>query len=667
MNDREFDEISRFLTMVGKPTLFEYLNLAVDASTGEVEQAIKKRRSWAQGQQANPKYRGEALWVIKNVRGMRQAMTEFRQVYLDRVAARDQERGLEVLTLFIRGTLASGTLTEAGEAAIIAQGRKLGLDRDVVRERIHSLANEHDVKPPTAAPAADFQDHYQVLGVSPSAGSEEIDQAYRAKYRWARTLANTRKSREEYARLDAALRDLKDPTRRAAYDKRHRKHHPAPPSVDLDTPDAFLPPPPDELTHPSLAGEPSVHSVSMGTGGPRLVPARTDLSENTEPPGTLPPVHTEPPPRPRGRTAPPGARTVTAPPGVAPPGAGPPPLTRTAPPGTAVPRPPERITGKTLSLGAQRDGTRLELVTPGQVTVAVGRRLDSVRIQLKQVGNGTVTGRVLADRDWVTVDPARLEPGRTQHTVLARIHPDRMPRQRGSSVVTIVPSHGPRLSVTLDVEQRRSSRGLIIGLVLLLLLAIGAAAVLLPRLLAPEAPQSRTLNIKPDPSTAIVYIGDRMFGPGARAIEGADLPQGPVPLKVSLDGFETHEELVEVLPGQTVTVTPFLALSAYVPFVPAPGQEGRALQKEVVAEQLRAAQPMTQRCFQEHDAPAFLKLRAYVRFGGQVDGLEISEPSELSPAFLTCISRGLRAMTFLISEPADYYFFDATIEPLAGG
>lgn len=713
MNERDFDEISRFLTMVGKATLFEYLELGMDASEGEVDQAIKARRGWAQGQQANPKYRGEALWVIKNVRAMRDALVDHRAQYLERVQSRDQEKNLEVLTLFIRGTLASGSLSAAGEAAILAQGRKLGLPDPVVALRIRALAAEHGVSAGAAGPPAEvLQDHYAVLGLQPGASEEEIEQAYRARYRWARSLADTRRSREEYARLDAALRDLKDPVRRAAYDQVRggapTSSSPAEPAFTSPNPSdasaGFLPPPTDDpLTHPSTGLDRSHLSASVGSGGPRLAPARQDRAEHTEPPGTPPPVRpdrndgaplyglsappgtpapalAEPvrpsaiPPEVRSRTAPPGTRAVAAP--VAPVSPPPPPepsaskAPGTSPRGEDVPR-PAQVTGKTLSLAPTRETTRLELTSPSQVELTVGRKVELTRIQLRQVGEGTVTGRILADRDWVTVEPAKLDPTKTQHTITARIHGERMPRQRGSSVVTIVPSHGPRLSVTIEAERRRGPRPAVVGLVLVvLLLLLGALAAFGWSRLGSEAEgptAPRSLIVRPDPPTAMVFVDDKLLGPGEQRLDEAALGAGAVKVKVTLGGFDDFEQGVLLPPGASEVLEPHLELAAPLSFRPSPTLDGRAIDRAQVAAQLSLVSGMVDQCFAEHPgAPDALNLRAFVGFSGQVEGVG-TEPAEgQDPSFMTCISRAMRAMSFVLGEPADYYYFEVTLKQGGG-
>lgn len=69
-------EIEAFLGSVGQPDLFRYYGVGPEASETELEDAIKKKRTWAQGQQANPKYKAEALFLIRRHSMIRAVLVE---------------------------------------------------------------------------------------------------------------------------------------------------------------------------------------------------------------------------------------------------------------------------------------------------------------------------------------------------------------------------------------------------------------------------------------------------------------------------------------------------------------------------------------------------------------------------------------------------------------
>ncbi len=645
MQARDFEEITRFLTTVDRRTLFEYLDLDEDAPDAAVDQAIKKRRSWAQGQQANPKYRAEALWVIKNQRLVRKALIHHRDAYLGQVQSRDEERALEVLSLFIQGTLASGTLSESGEAAIREQGTKLGLSPEAVRARINELVADHGARRGGGTP---FVDHYDTLGISPTSSADQIEQAYRSKYRWARNLANKRKARDAYRKLDGALRDLKDPERRAAYDRRYREATGRKAGFDADGPSAFLPPPPP-AEPPRMPTAPSVGSVSDA----RLAPARRDAPIPTVPPGTAPPIK-----RPRAGTDDPP--------------------TSPGKQGGDAPRPPQHLSGRSLSLQARQDGTRLELTTPPTVHRTVRRRADQFKIGLRQIGEGTVTARALADRNWVTLDPARLKPVQKNQKITVTVHPAHMPRSTGSSVITIVPSHGPRLSLTVEVEQKlpRPKGPLLAVAGLLLAAAAGYSGMQWFQGRVPTGDGTspsfhdssshgsrfpRSLAIVPDPSTAIVSVDGRILGEGSFNLDESDLPNGPVTVDVKLSGFKDFHQALVVRPGQAERIEPRLQLVDALEFKPTTALTGAELKSQVARTLVSSHKTMFDGCFGVDDPPA-LDFRGYVAGSGALVGYDQLGPPGASDELGRCIARAFRAQTFIIDEPgADYWSFELTL------
>ncbi|MFT5587676.1 MAG: hypothetical protein ACI9VR_005289, partial [Cognaticolwellia sp.] len=95
MDSRDLEQIESFLGMVGKPSLFVYYDIRHESPDAGVEAAIKKRRSWAQGQQANPKFRAEALWLIKNNALIRRTLLQERESYLVYVASTAARHSLQ--------------------------------------------------------------------------------------------------------------------------------------------------------------------------------------------------------------------------------------------------------------------------------------------------------------------------------------------------------------------------------------------------------------------------------------------------------------------------------------------------------------------------------------------------------------------------------------------
>ena len=118
MDPQALDDIHRFTASVGHEDLFSYLGVDRDTEKNALIHALRVRRSWAQGQQANPKFRTEALWLIKHIELVKDALTTNQRAYVYDLEQREERRNLETLSMFIKGTLADGDLTVRGEEAI---------------------------------------------------------------------------------------------------------------------------------------------------------------------------------------------------------------------------------------------------------------------------------------------------------------------------------------------------------------------------------------------------------------------------------------------------------------------------------------------------------------------------------------------------------------------
>jgi curved DNA-binding protein CbpA len=146
----------------GATDLFDYLKLTGEWTVNEAEKALAERRKWAQGQRSNPKFSDESKWFI---------------------------RSLSEISEIIK---APATYTDF-------------------------IQNLSEMEPNEV-----FADHYENLGVSPSASVSEIEQAHRERYRETRTLLQSEDSHHTYRALDEAWTVLSNPLARSAYDVTHR-------------------------------------------------------------------------------------------------------------------------------------------------------------------------------------------------------------------------------------------------------------------------------------------------------------------------------------------------------------------------------------------------------------------------------------------------------------
>jgi len=634
MDRRDLEQIDTFLGMVGKASLFDYYGLKDAAAPAEVETAIKKRRGWAQGQQANPKYRNEALWLIKNNALVRRTLVDDRDAYLAEISSRSQSRNLEVLSLFIKGTLAGGMLTPDAEQAIVKQGRTMGLSEAAVNELVEDLLKKtgarrqrtEEVADAPTNTAAPFRDYYELLEIPPTATLDEIESAHRSKYRWARSLKDKDRVTELYADLDDAWRILKDPQRRAEYDQLHKAHHaggPVPSAQDEVI--GFLP--------------------SPGTNPP---------SDRTSPPKPPPPITPVPP---RATAAPPAR-------GAKPPPIQPPELKigGVAPSRKEPPKPPAAVKGRTIGLGgarrSRRSAPRLAIASPEVVALRVGSASVTHSIVVKNTGTGKMPGRITSDRDWLEVGRSRLDPDAAQQEINIVVHPRQMRRSRGTALVTVVTDHGERRAITVNVERRSAPIGLILGGGVVVLAGLGGAAWALGFFDgSADGPGDRpaaaaTLEIRVDPTSDAVLMNNEVIGSGDRVLLEEGFPVGrPFRLTTRLDGFTTDERTVTVPKDGSEIVVVDLVLEDDLNAVPDPSMSKVRVDLEAFRHQLTKRDEAIQGCFIDglpHMAgkDAELTVDLTVNGKGKLIRFEKRSANFGSPTVEECVRRQLRATQF---------------------
>jgi curved DNA-binding protein CbpA len=690
IDERDFEQIDRFLIKVGKGSLFEYYKLGTSTTENRLERAVSKRRNWAQGMQANPKYREEALWLIKNNKLVKRTLIDDRVAYLEALTIRVDNKSLETLTLFIKGTLASGVLTPEGEAAIHRQGQGLNLAREKVERCIERLLEEKDVpraasqvgttKKPDGDPfgghgeffdefaddhteLVDFTDHYAILEVAPDATLEEIEKAHRIRYRWARNLGDKNKASSLYVQLDAAWRVLKDPDRRSAFDIIYKLRG-ASPGLDDEifgelTSGAFQPigsgrqpaippllslggpPPPPELG-PKVSG--SFGVAFRPTDSPGTAKKDLSLTTHFQPDGTVDF-------RPSGRH------------------------------GSRPPPPPPEVK-KTVPLRGtkpRKRGPRLSLPGPETVDITVGRKPVSAHIVVKNARGGRMRGRISSNKDWLEVSPERLDPDAEEQAIEVVIHPKLMARNESVGLVTVTTDHGGRQTVTFRVQRRRVSTGEAVLFVLVALLMVSVTHSLgwIPDLtslggedLSNLAPAS--LEIKVDPRADAIFVNDRAVGSGDYVlIEG-----GAVPLNrgfnvvVTLAGFGDVNERISLESGESRTLEIRLELRDPMTWAPEEDSEEVSLDEKQIRSLLNSRQKEFEGCLHKARAfgnttPSSFEATLYATTIGRFQGLKVLSSENLTGDPIPCLNRQLRVLELPLLT-GDYGKIDLLVE-IGGG
>jgi hypothetical protein len=627
MDRRDLDEIERFLTSVGRATLFAYYDVPIELGGAEADAVVKKRRAWAQGQQSNPKFKSEALFLIKNNSLLRRVFVEQLEDYREHVRGDSASRNLEVLSLFIRGSLSAGELTPQAEAAILHQGRQLELSEVAVARRIEELLAEtglsrSGLEPDDLSAEATSVDYYMMLGIPVSAPTSAIEEAYRSRYRWARNLKDLKRSADVLEKLDEAWRILSDPKRRARYDERRSEMFEATDEVEKRAA-ALL----GLLGGPEDTNEtPRAAASAENTGSVHEVGFR--------PRATPPPPS---PPQPTQVPSPPSPSPISVP-----------------EPSNRAPAPPS-VSGRTIGLaqGPQAVatlGARLAVDGPEVYKIAVGGRAVERRLTIRNVGHGKMPGRVVTDRVWLKVPQPRLDPAAAEQVITVVVDPAEMPWGNSGGTVTVVTDHGERRIVTFNVSRRSWLPLLGLAVAGVLLAGLAIVAFLLYRPAPPPHAAAGALLLSVDPIADSITVDDQAIGKGAAVRIADPHPGRAFKLHVEAEGFTPFDDLISLPEGRETARTVRLELSDDMTWTPPRGEVATPLAPGA-AELLDAARAGLGGCFVgvEGIQEAIAMYSATVTGDGQVRRVDVTVPNfALGPAepCIHRVFRGLRLPAF---------------------
>ncbi len=628
MDPRDLDELERFLASVGRPTLFAYYELAANVPAEEADEAIRKRRGWAQGQQSNPRFKSEALFLIKNNGLLRRVLVDQIEAYREQVGHQRASRNLEVLTLFIRGTLTTGQLSVQAEAAILHQGRQLDLADAAVARRIEALLTEtgavRDLHDDDLTADTISVDHYAVLGLDTGATAAQIEQSYRARYRSARSLRDLRRSAEVLQALDDAWRVLRDPTRRARYEEQRLVVAEVGEATERRA----------TLLLADLAEPPTDPGVSLPLRGPAPTGARP-----AEPPGA-------PPAMPQSRLGPARESDLGVDWAV-----------RSAPPRpTADGRPSGAGAGAHPPVPS---GPRLEVDGPGSHFLLTTEDPPERMLVVRNTGHGAMPGRVASDREWLRVQAPHLDPGVVSQTILVRVDPTGVPWPGRQGTVTIITDHGERHSVTITAARR--SRLWMASVLAGGLLLIGASTAALAPILNPPPEPIRSITLVVDPRADRILVNGAAVGTGSRLEIQDPHPGRPFVVRVESGGFVPVEETITLGAGAPTERVVRLELDDPMTWTPPPDQEPARLARSAASE-LEGAREGLQQCFAgvEGLSEAVAIYKASVTSDGTVRRVEVTVPNfPLAPSE-SCIRRVFRGLR-LSPFSAGYALIEARI------
>lgn len=222
---KHLDAGAEMCAIVGSPHLFAWLGLHGDVDEATALEALRARRKRMQGMQSNPKFRDEALFLIKHFQAIQDAIAD-REAHLQDMKRRETESHLPSLEATIRGALAGGELTRDQEVFLHHSATELGVDDPTFEAMLDRVCAELAVRRPRTPPpmevptpaAQHLVNHYAVLGVLPDATVDEVRAAYKEGMVRVRRHPDSTVRQVLAQQMDLAVRVLSDPVSRAAFD-----------------------------------------------------------------------------------------------------------------------------------------------------------------------------------------------------------------------------------------------------------------------------------------------------------------------------------------------------------------------------------------------------------------------------------------------------------------
>jgi hypothetical protein len=276
LRPEDLELAAEFCKMVGAPNLLAYLGLDEHADPVEARGRLKARRKFMQGMQSNPKYKREALFLIKNFTSLNELLNDLPE-YLADARRRAESEHLPVIEMTVRGVLAGGQVTEEQIAYLRRNALELGVSEVTFRELLQQVGRElgltFDQEEPTPAPVDGVPlDLYQLLGISTNANEDDVRIAYHRRLEELDGLQDMGEQEMMRRRIEIARKVLENEAARRHYDLTAARTGPPARAREV-RPDqsATAPPAQDRAAH-DRAGHDRTFSDRSGrpTGIPRL-------------------------------------------------------------------------------------------------------------------------------------------------------------------------------------------------------------------------------------------------------------------------------------------------------------------------------------------------------------------------------------------------------------
>jgi hypothetical protein len=225
MRPEDLEAAAEFCKTVGVPNLLVYLGLDESADLAEVRNKLKSRRKYMQGMQGNPKYKKEALLLIKHFQSLNDAVADLAEYLVD-ARRRAESEHLPIIEMTVRGVLAGGGLTTEQEEYLRRNALELGVTEATFRDVLIRVGRELAVpvkgpKDPTPAPPPDREsqiDLYTLLGITTNATEDDIRIAFKRRMAELEASGPSEAAARQRKRLEIAQKVLSNEAARRHYD-----------------------------------------------------------------------------------------------------------------------------------------------------------------------------------------------------------------------------------------------------------------------------------------------------------------------------------------------------------------------------------------------------------------------------------------------------------------
>lgn len=144
MDLRHLELAAEFAQLTGKADLVVYLGLPPETTSDEAKAALRARRKKMQGMQANPKYRREAVFLIKHS-GAFDTLLDDLDAYRRATVAGREVTQVPILEMAVQGALAGGALAPEQQSHLQEMARTLGISDDTFHATVARLSTSRSV------------------------------------------------------------------------------------------------------------------------------------------------------------------------------------------------------------------------------------------------------------------------------------------------------------------------------------------------------------------------------------------------------------------------------------------------------------------------------------------------------------------------------------------